>query len=397
MLYNESMGELQKIFSGFRPHSTDPIIRIAHRTKVTAPTVLPGEIVLIAHPDLDSVAAEGLVRAKPAAVINCSPFVTGKYPNQGPKVLLAAGIPIYESDTNILDSIPDRSSGRLVASNLVVGGIGSFALKSVSEADINVLLASARDNLDSELDAFVRNTLTYLERDSERTLLLDPIIPPDVKTDFFDKPAVVAVRGNRYREDLRLLANFFADAKPLIIAVDGAADELLSIGLVPDVILGDMDSVSDRSLRCGAELIVHAYASSTQPVAAPGASRCQQLGLPFMTFPVAGTSEDAALLLAYELGAKLIVAVGTHTHMEDFLDKGRRGMASTFLVRLKVGSRLVDAKGVSSLMAMNQPIGPSLLLLVSAALFPVIVLLLLTPAGQILSRSLLLVYKAFTA
>ena len=397
MLYNESMGELQKIRSGFRPHSTDPIIRIAHRTKVTAPTVLPGEIVLIAHPDLDSVAAEGLVRAKPAAIINCAPCVTGKYPNQGPKVRLAAGIPIYESDTNILDSIPDRSSGRFEASNLVVGGIGTFALKSVSEADINVLLASARENLDSELDAFVRNTLTYLERDSERTLLLDPIIPPDVKTDFFDKPAVVAVRGNRYREDLRLLANFFADAKPLIIAVDGAADELLSIGLVPDVILGDMDSVSDRSLRCGAELIVHAYASSSQPVAAPGASRCQQLGLPFMTFPVAGTSEDAALLLAYELGAKLIVAVGTHTHMEDFLDKGRRGMASTFLVRLKVGSRLVDAKGVSSLMSMNQPIGPSLLLLVSAALFPVIVLLLLTPAGQILSRSLLLVYKAFTA
>ena len=391
------MGELQKILSGFRPHSTDPIIRIAHRTKVTAPTVLPGEIVLIAHPDLDSVAAEGLVRAKPAAIINCAPFVTGKYPNQGPKVLLSAGIPIYESDTNILHSIPDRSSGRFEASNLVVVGIGTFALKTVSEADINVLLASARENLDSELDAFVRNTLTYLERDSERTLLLDPIIPPDVKTDFFDKPAVVAVRGNRYREDLRLLANFFADAKPLIIAVDGAADERLSIGLVPDVILGDMDSVSDRSLRCGAELIVHAYASSSQPVAAPGASRCQSLGLPYMTFPVAGTSEDAALLLAYELGAKLIVAVGTHTHMEDFLDKGRRGMASTFLVRLKVGSRLVDAKGVSSLMSMNQPIGPSLLLLVSAALFPVIVLLLLTPAGQILSRSLLLVYKAFTA
>jgi uncharacterized membrane-anchored protein len=391
------MGELQKIFGGLRPHNTDPVIRIAHRTKVTAPTVLPGEIVLIAHPDLDSVAAEGLVRAKPSAIINCAPFVTGKYPNQGPKVLLSAGIPIYESDSNILDSIPDRSSGRFEASNLVVAGIGSFALRSVTEVDINVALASARENLDSELDSFVRNTLTYLERDSERTLLLDPIIPPDVKTDFFDKPAVVAVRGNRYREDLRLLANFFADAKPLIIAVDGAADELLSIGLVPDVILGDMDSVSDRSLRCGAELIVHAYASSSQPVAAPGASRCQQLGLPFMTFPVAGTSEDAALLLAYELGAKLIVAVGTHTHMEDFLDKGRKGMASTFLVRLKVGSRLVDAKGVSSLMSMNQPIGPSLLLLVSAALFPVIVLLLLTPAGQILSRSLLLVYKAFTA
>ncbi|MEY3764461.1 MAG: hypothetical protein RLZ42_1121 [Armatimonadota bacterium] len=397
MLYNDAMGELQKILSGFRPHNIDPVIRIAHRTKVTAPTVLAGEIVVIAHPDLDSVAAEGLVRVKPSAIINCAPFVTGKYPNQGPVVLLSAGIPLFESDRNILESIPDRSCGRIEADHLVVGGIGSFALRCVSELEINQALANARQNLDSELDAFVRNTLTYLERDSERTLLLDPVIPPDVKTDFFDKPTVVAVRGNRYREDLRLLANFFADAKPRIIAVDGAADELISMGLVPHVILGDMDSVSDRSLRCGAELIVHAYASTSEPVAAPGALRCQQLGVAYMTFPVAGTSEDAALLLAYELGAKLIVAVGTHTHMEDFLDKGRGGMASTFLVRLKVGNRLVDAKGVSSLMSMNQPIGPSLLLLVSAALFPVVVLLLLTPAGQILSRSLLLVYKAFTA
>lgn len=397
MLYNDAMGELQKILSGFRPQNIDPVIRIAHRTKVTAPTVLAGEIVVIGHPDLDSVAAEGLVRVRPSAIINCAPFVTGKYPNQGPSVLLSAGIPLFECDRNILESIPDRSYGRIEADNLVVGGTGSFALRSVSEVDINLALANARENLDSELDAFVRNTLTYLERDSERTLLLDPVIPPDVKTDFFDKPTVVAVRGSRYREDLRLLANFFADAKPLIIAVDGAADELISMGLVPHVILGDMDSVSDRSLRCGAELIVHAYASTSEPVAAPGALRCQQLGLPYMTFPVAGTSEDAALLLAYELGAKLIVAVGTHTHMEDFLDKGRGGMASTFLVRLKVGNRLVDAKGVSSLMSMNQPIGPSLLLLVSAALFPVVVLLLLTPAGQILSRSLLLVYKAFTA
>jgi uncharacterized membrane-anchored protein len=312
-------------------------------------------------------------------------------------VLLAAGIPIFESDDNLLDVIPDRSTGRIEPSILQINGVDSFHIRSLSADDISETLERARENLDSELDAFVRNTLSYLERDTERTLLLDPVIPPDVKTDFFDKPVVVAVRGTRYREDLRLLTNFFADAKPLIIAVDGAADELLTIGLLPNVILGDMDSVSDKALRCGAELIVHAYASSTQPVTAPGAARCQNLGLSYMTFPVSGTSEDAALLLAYELGAKLIVAVGTHTHMEDFLDKGRRGMSSTFLVRLKVGSRLVDAKGVSSLMSMNQPVVPSILFLVLAAMFPVAVLLVLTPAGQILSRSLVLVIKAFTA
>lgn len=397
MLYNGLMVSLRKLMGDLRHQPADPLIRIAHRTKATAPTVLPGEIVVICHPDLDAVAAESLVRAKPGAVINCAAFVTGKYPNQGPEILLNAGIHVFECDINILESVVDRTTCRIDGNVLHVSGQSKYPLRRITAAAIAASLIDARKNLDSELDSFVRNTLSYLERDSERTLLLDPVIPPDLKTDFFDKPTVVAVRGNRYREDLRLLANFFADTKPLIIAVDGAADELLSIGLVPNVILGDMDSVSDRSLRCGAELIVHAYASTSQPVTAPGAIRCQSLGLSYMTFPVAGTSEDAALLLAYELGAKLIVAVGTHTHMEDFLDKGRRGMASTFLVRLKVGNRLVDAKGVSSLMSMNQPIGPSLLLLVSAALFPVIVLLLLTPAGQILSRSLVLVYKAFTA
>jgi uncharacterized membrane-anchored protein len=391
------MGLLHKVKRFLKPHNAAPVLRIAHRTKVTAPSLLPGEVVVISHPDLDAVAAESLVRARPSAVINCAPFVTGKYPNQGPDILLGAGIPIFEADVNILDVVVDRSTCRIQDGVLEVTGNDPFQLRHITPADVALSLSDARKNLDSELDAFVRNTMSYLGRDSERTLLLDPVIPPDVKTNFFDQPTVVAVRGNRYREDLRLLARFFADAKPLIIAVDGAADELISMGLVPNVILGDMDSVSDRSLRCGAELIVHAYASNTQPVTAPGAVRCQSLGLPYMTFPVAGTSEDAALLLAYELGAKLIVAVGTHTHMEDFLDKGRKGMASTFLVRLKVGSRLVDAKGVSSLMSMNQPMVPSLLVLVLAALFPVIVLLLLTPAGQILSRSLVLVYKAFTA
>lgn len=397
MLYNTPMGLFQKVKRYFRTPTSDPVIRIAHRTKVTAPSVNFGDIVVICHPDIDSVAAESLARARPSAVINCAPFVTGKYPNQGPVVLLAAGIPIFESDVNILEAVPDRSSGRVDGTHLIVNGVERYAIRSLDRDDITLALSNARDNLDTELDSFVRNTLAYLERETERTLLLDPVIPPDVKTEFFDKPVVVAVRGTRYREDLRLLTNFFADAKPLIIAVDGAADELLAIGLVPNVILGDMDSISDKALRCGAELIVHAYASTTQPVTAPGAVRCQQLGLDHMTFPVSGTSEDAALLLAYELGAKLIVAVGTHTHMEDFLDKGRRGMSSTFLVRLKVGSRLVDAKGVSSLMSMNQPVVPSILLLVVSAMFPVAVLLVLTPAGQILSRSLVLLYKAFTA
>ena len=54
-----------------------------------------------------------------------------------------------------------------------------------------------------------------------------------------------------------------------------------------------------------------------------------------------------AFLLAHEKRAELIVAVGTHGNLREFLDKGRSGMSSTFLVRLRVGEILVDAKGVS--------------------------------------------------
>jgi uncharacterized membrane-anchored protein len=189
------------------------------------------------------------------------------------------------------------------------------------------------------------------------------------------------------------------EQRPVVIAVDGAADTLLESGVRPDIILGDMDSVSDRALACGAEIVVHAYVRPRPPgnssavapatggddstaATAPGLVRVRALGLPAHVFPVPGTSEDAALLLAYEKEADLIVAVGTHTNLEDFLDKGRRGMASTFLVRLKVGSRLVDARGVSRLYKGSERIAPMLGYLLVAALFPVFVLLASTPFGR---------------
>jgi uncharacterized membrane-anchored protein len=207
----------------------------------------------------------------------------------------------------------------------------------------------------------------------------------------------VVVRGENYQEDLRQLGPYIREQKPILIAVDGAADALLALNLRPDIILGDMDSISDKALRSGASLIVHAYARTrtapTVEVHAPGLARITALGLNAQTFPVGGTSEDAALLLAYEKGADLIVAVGTHSNLEDFLDKGRAGMASTFLVRLKVGSRLVDARGVSHLYSGRQKVGPMLGFLLLAGAFPVLVLFASTPPGQIALRALLVWFR----
>jgi uncharacterized membrane-anchored protein len=214
-----------------------------------------------------------------------------------------------------------------------------------SPESIEVIHDRARAGLDAEFDRFVTNTLEYIEHDQD--LLGSDLEFPDVGIDFADRHVLIVVRGSTYREDLQLLSDsgYLADLKPILIGVDGGADALLELGHTPDLIVGDFDSVTERALRSGAQLVVHAYKDGR----APGAARLNDLGLEFQAISASGTSEDIAMLLAYEQGAELIVAVGTHTSMVEFLDKGRAGMASTVLVRMKIGTRLVDAKGVSRL------------------------------------------------
>jgi len=194
-----------------------------------------------------------------------------------------------------------------------------------------------------QLEAFVANTMEYIKREHE--LLLDGVGVPRLKSKLERKHVLVVVRGYHYREDLAVLRSYIREFRPVMLGVDGGADALLEAGYVPDIIVGDMDSVSDAALACGAELVVHAYPDGR----APGLQRLQNLGLASAVFPAAGTSEDIALLLADDLGASLIVAVGTHYTLTEFLDKGRSGGSSTWLTRLRVGSKLVEPKGVSRL------------------------------------------------
>ncbi|MES2461437.1 MAG: putative cytokinetic ring protein SteA [Armatimonadota bacterium] len=389
-------------------------LRLGRRTKELTARLTSGAIVVLDHADLDTVAARSLLRTRPIAVINNQPFVTGRYPNRGPGLLQEAGVPLFDL-TNAVEgekadlfslltdgdvaAITQDEQGRTVLS-ISSNGSSQASLAAYLVPLTPVLLeeklAAARSNLDSALSDFAQNTLRYLHREEERALLLDPVAVPEVSVSLAGRPALVVVRGDNYEDDLRRLAPYLREQKPVVIAVDGAADALIALGIRPHILLGDMDSVTDSALRCGAELIVHAYSrpraarSETDPEPdAPGMVRIRALGLEENTkiFPVAGTSEDAALLLAYEKGADLIVAVGTHTNLEDFLDKGRGGMASTFLVRLKVGSRLVDARGVSRLYTSRQRVGPMLGFLALAALFPIVVLLTQTPWGQVASRA----------
>jgi len=318
--------------------------RLDRRTKRLTPRIKPGEIAIIDHVDIDRVSADALVSCKVAAVVNAAPSTSGRYPNLGPEILLAAGIPLLDAvgDT-VFGEVGDGDEVRLHGDTLYAGE-RVLAVGTEQDAEtITASMAEARAGLAAQLEAFAANTMEYLLK--ERDLLLDGVGVPEITTPIEGRHVLLVVRGYDYREDLRVLRPYIREYRPILIGVDGGADALLEAGYSPDLIVGDMDSVSDEALRDGAEVVVHAYADGY----APGLQRVQELGVHATVFPAAGTSEDVAMLLADEAGASLIVAVGTHATLVEFLDKGRQGMASTFLTRLRVGGKLVDAKGVSRL------------------------------------------------
>jgi uncharacterized membrane-anchored protein len=318
--------------------------RVDRRTKNLTKRLRPGEIAVIDHEDIDRVSADALVTCRPSVVVNASRSMSGRYPNQGPELVLAAGIPIIDNvGADIMSRVHEGDLLRVV-DGAVLAGDKEIARGDVLELEqIRADMVHARAAMSEQIEAFATNTLDYLR--AERDLLIDGVGVPDIGTDLDGRHALIVVRGHHYREDLAILRSYIREYRPVLIGVDGGADAILEAGLVPALVVGDMDSVSDQALTCGAEIVVHAYRDGR----APGAERVRALGVEPVIFSAVGTSEDIAMLLADDKGADLIVAVGTHATLEEFLDKGRSGMSSTFLTRLRVGSKLVDAKGVSRL------------------------------------------------
>ncbi len=354
--------------------------RVDHRTKNLTKRLRPGDVAVIDHEDIDRVSAEALVACRPAAVVNAAAGTSGRYPNLGPGILVAAGIPLVdEAGPAVMTRIPDGARVRVAQGQVLLGTDEQATVVATGTAQDAVTVAAAvetaRAGLSDQIEAFAENTMDYLRR--ERQLLLDGVGVPDVRTDLAGRHALVVVRGYHYKEDLATLRPYIREFRPVIIGVDGGADAVLEAGWTPAMVVGDMDSVSDAALTCGAEIVVHAYRSGR----APGQERVERLGVTPVVFPATGTSEDVAMLLADDCGAELIVAVGTHATLVEFLDKGRSGMASTFLTRLRVGSKLVDAKGVSRLY--RQRISNlQVAALVLAAVLALAVALWSTAAGQ---------------
>jgi uncharacterized membrane-anchored protein len=350
--------------------------RLDRRTKNLAKRIKPGDVAIIDHADLDRVAADSLIRCQVSAVVNAAPSITGRYPNPGPQLLIEAGIPLVDDvGQDVFEQVREGQPVRLEGETLYVGDVAVAKGTRQTAESVAADMEHAKEGLSDLLRAFVVNTFEYIDRDSE--LLVNGIRVPDLRTKLAGKHALVVARGHRYREDLVTLRAYIREFKPVLIGVDGGANALIESGYWPDMIVGDMDSVSDEALRSGAEILVHAYRDGR----APGLQRIEELGVKSVTCPADGTSEDVAVLLADEAGASLIVTVGMRFGLVEFLDKGRSGMASAVLTRIRVGDKIVDAKGVSRLYQ-SRISGRALILLALAAMLPVIALAL-TPAGKL--------------
>jgi len=352
------------------------IARVDRRTKNLTKRLRPGEIAIIDHLDIDAVAAQSLVACRPAAVVNASCSISGRYPNLGPQIIHQAGIPLIDDvGPDVLTAVQEGAVVRVHEGALWLGDRVVAKGTELDGSMIESAVETARAGLAVQIESFAANTMDFLRR--ERALLLDRAGVPQIETPVEGRQVLIVVRGHQYKEDLAMLRPYIREYRPVLIGVDGGADAILEAGYQPDMVLGDMDSVSDRALTCGAEIVVHAYRDGR----APGLERVRELGIDPVLFPAAGTSEDVAMLLADDKGAELIVAVGTHWGLVDFLDKGRAGMASTFLTRLRVSEKFVDAKGVSRLY--RQRISTTqVVLLAIAGLVALAAALAATSAGQ---------------
>jgi uncharacterized membrane-anchored protein len=327
--------------------------RLDRRTKSLVKRLGPGDIAIIDHRDIDRVSAEELVESGVRVVFNVAPSASGRFPNVGPLMLVRAGVRVIDvPDAALFDEVRDGEPLVVRGASLFRNGTRLAAGHALREEELTWALAEQRGRVTEALESFAENTLMHLREEAK--ILSEGVQLPQVRTSFRDRHALVVARGPEAKRDLRIVRPYILDFKPVLVGVDGGADTLLQGGYKPDLVVGDMDSVSDAALRSGAEIVVHAYPGGR----APGRARVDSLGLPSAVLPAPGTSEDVAVLLAHEKGAELIVAVGTHFTLTEFLERGRAGMSSTFLTRLKVGDKLVDARGVSRLFRGRAGVGP---------------------------------------
>ena len=349
------------------------IARLGKRTKRLVKRLGRGDIAIIDHLDLDRVSAEDLIACGVEAVVNAAHSSSGRYPNAGPLLLVQAGIHLVDASGVPLFDLVEDGDHLVIRDGEILRNGNVLARGDVQDPEtVQALTDQRRREIGEALEAFAENTVQHMVQ--ERELLTGKLELPQFATDFRDRTALVVVRGVDHQRDIQALRPYIRDVRPALVGVDGGANALIEEGYKPDMIVGDMDSATEATLRCGAELVVHAYPDGR----APGREAVERLGLPYKVVPAPATSQDVAMLIAAEKGASLIVSVGSHFNLVEFLDKNRAGMSSTFLTRLRIGEILVDAKGVSRLYK-PQPGSSPVLLVLAMGLLVLVAVVLATP------------------
>lgn len=353
------------------------VARVDRRTEGLLRRVKAGDIAVLDQVDLDRATADALVAAEVAAVVNASPSISGRFPNLGPEVLVAAGVTLVDAvGPEALHAIKDGSKIRL-HEGVVYAGELRLVEGTVQDADsVADALVEAKSGLTHQLEAFAANTIEFMRR--ERALLLDGAGVPQIDVELTGKQVVVVAAGFGHAAELARLKKYIREYRPVLVGVGAGADALLAAGLKPALIVGDPADISTEALTCGADVVVPAFADGH----APGLHRVQDLGAGAVTFPSSANPEDLALLLAAHHNAAMVVTVGLSATMAEFLDRGRSGSnASTFLTRLQLGGTLVDGRVIASLHRSRTPFG-AVLLLVAAALVAAVVALFVSDAGD---------------
>jgi uncharacterized membrane-anchored protein len=332
--------------------------------------VRPGDIVVLDALDLDRITADVLVEAGVAAVINASPSISGRYPNLGPEVLVGNGVTLIdETGPEVFKKVKDGSRVRLNNGGVYSGDRRIAVGKERTEEEIHELMVEAKTGLVAHLEAFAGNTIEFIR--SESPLLIDGMGIPDIDVDVHRRHVVIVAEEPDAIEDLKALKPFIKEYQPVLVGVGTGADTLRRAGYRPQLLVGDPDTMSVEVLRSGAQVVLPADADGH----AKGLERIQDLGIGAMTFPAAGSAADLALLLCDHHGASLIVTAGHTASIEEFFDRTRQqSNPSTFLTRLRVGEKLVDAKAVATLYH-SRVSGGAIALLVMAMLTAVIVAL----------------------
>jgi uncharacterized membrane-anchored protein len=353
------------------------VARVDRRTEALLRRLRPGDIAVLDQIDLDHATAHALIAAGVTGVVNVSPSISGRFPNLGPQLLVAAGITLVDCvGADVLQAVKDGSRIRL-HEGVVYAGEQELAEGVEQTCDsVADAMVEAKSGLAHQLEAFAANTIEFMRR--ERSMLLDGVGIPDLEVTLTDRQVLVVAAGFDHRAELARLRPYIKEYRPVLVGVGAGADALRAAGYTPELIVGDPAEISTEALTCGADVVVPAFADGH----APGLHRVQDLGAGAVTFPSSANSEDLALLLVAHHGAALVVTVGLSASMAQFLDRGRSGSnASTFLTRLQVGGLLVDSRALATLYRSRLSVG-AVLLLVAAVLVAVVAALLVSDAGD---------------